>query len=153
MAARRRRMKSSWMGIGFSHHSVPSLSNTATRSAGGTWSSPPGVVTRSTNSMIAARAMPSVHKSRAAMSLPSLAALGERVLELGDHLVDREAGRLLARREVLEGGQELSHHRGRRQRDVVVVQEPVIVSVRGDVCPLEGVGAQVEQLGNSQGHE
>ncbi len=29
-------MKSSWMGIGFSHHSVPSLSKTATRSSGGT---------------------------------------------------------------------------------------------------------------------
>ena len=29
-------MKSSWIGIGFSHHSVPSLSNTATRSSTGT---------------------------------------------------------------------------------------------------------------------
>ena len=29
-------MKSSWIGIGFSHHKVPSLSNTATRSSGGT---------------------------------------------------------------------------------------------------------------------
>jgi hypothetical protein len=29
-------MKPSSIGIGFSHHSVPSLSNTATRSAGGT---------------------------------------------------------------------------------------------------------------------
>ena len=29
-------MKSSWMGIGFSHHSVPSLSKTAIRSSGGT---------------------------------------------------------------------------------------------------------------------
>src|SRR5215218_10825723 len=122
MAARRRRMKSSWMGIGFSHHRVPSLSNTATRSADGTWSSPPGVVTRSTNSMIAARAAPAVHESRAPMSLPSLAARSERVLELGDHLVDGEAGRLLAGREVLEGGQELGHDRGRRQRDVVVVE-------------------------------
>ena len=28
-------MKSSWIGIGFSHHSVPSLSNAATRSATG----------------------------------------------------------------------------------------------------------------------
>jgi hypothetical protein len=34
-------MKSSWIGIGFSHHSVPSLSNTATRSGGGTAPLPP----------------------------------------------------------------------------------------------------------------
>ena len=29
-------MKSAWIGSGFSHQSVPSLSNTATRSSGGT---------------------------------------------------------------------------------------------------------------------
>ena len=46
-------MKSSWMGIGFSHHRVPSLSNTATRSAAGTNSGDPSVVTRSTNSTMA----------------------------------------------------------------------------------------------------
>ena len=34
-AANVRTMKSSWTGIGFSVHSVPSLSNTAIRSAGG----------------------------------------------------------------------------------------------------------------------
>jgi hypothetical protein len=32
----RRRMKSSWIGIGFSHQSVPSLSNTAIRCSGST---------------------------------------------------------------------------------------------------------------------
>src|SRR5215212_10809381 len=97
--------------------------------------------------MIAARAVPSAHKSRVPMSLPSLTAFSERVLELGDHLIDREAGRLLAGREVLEGSQELGHHRGRRQRDVVVVEEPVIVGVRRDVGPFEWVGAQVNSLG------
>jgi len=35
MAAKWRTMKSSWIGIGFSDHSVPSLSNVATRSSGG----------------------------------------------------------------------------------------------------------------------
>src|SRR3954465_4366424 len=44
-------MKSIWIGIGFSHHSVPSLSNTATRSSTGTSSQ-----TRATNSTIASRA-------------------------------------------------------------------------------------------------
>ena len=43
--AHRRRMKSSWIGIGFSHHSVPSLSKTATRGSGAL----------ATNSSIAAR--------------------------------------------------------------------------------------------------
>ena len=40
-------MKASWIGIGFSHHSVPSLSKTATRSSTGTKSGP-SVVTRPT---------------------------------------------------------------------------------------------------------
>jgi hypothetical protein len=44
-----RRMKSSWIGIGFSHHKVPSLSNTATRSSTGTASD----TVRWTNSTIA----------------------------------------------------------------------------------------------------
>ncbi len=48
-------MKSSWIGIGFSHHSVPSLSNTATRSSTGTASD----TVRSTNSTIACFAAPS----------------------------------------------------------------------------------------------
>ena len=49
-------MNPSWTGSGFSHHSVPSLSNVAIRSATGTKSGPPAVVTRSTKSRIAARA-------------------------------------------------------------------------------------------------
>ena len=52
-------MKSSWIGIGCSHHSVPSLSNTATRSSTGTGAEPSRPQTRSTNSMIARRAGPS----------------------------------------------------------------------------------------------
>ena len=41
------------MYIGFSHHSVPSLSNTATRASAATKSGPPSAVTRSTKSTIA----------------------------------------------------------------------------------------------------
>ena len=52
-------MKSSWIGIGFSHHSVPSLSNTATRSSTGTGSVPSAPRTRSTNAITASRAAPS----------------------------------------------------------------------------------------------
>jgi hypothetical protein len=47
-------MKSSWIGIGFSHHSVPSLSNTATRSSVGTDAA------RATNSTMACLAGPSL---------------------------------------------------------------------------------------------
>ena len=52
-------MKSSWIGIGFSHHSVPSLSNTATRSSTGTASDPSSPHVRRTKSMIACFAGPS----------------------------------------------------------------------------------------------
>jgi hypothetical protein len=45
-------MKSSWIGIGFSHHKVPSLSNTATRSSTGTASDPSSPHVRRTKSMI-----------------------------------------------------------------------------------------------------
>jgi hypothetical protein len=64
MAASRCRTKSSSIGIGFSHHRVPSLSNTATRSSGGTNSGDPSVVTRSTNSRIAVAAGPSFQLAR-----------------------------------------------------------------------------------------
>ena len=52
-------MKSSWIGIGFSVHSVPSLSKTATRSSIGTGSDPSAPVTRATKSAIAFLAGPS----------------------------------------------------------------------------------------------
>src|SRR4051794_14130672 len=48
-------MKSSWIGIGFSDHSVPSLSNTARRSSTGTGGDPSRPQTRSTNATIARR--------------------------------------------------------------------------------------------------
>src|SRR3954471_5839335 len=54
-------MKSAWIGIGFSHHRVPSLSNTATRSSTGTSSA----TVRSTKSTIAFLAGPSIQLSSA----------------------------------------------------------------------------------------
>src|SRR4029453_11632416 len=62
-----------------------------------------------------------------------LPARGEGRLELGDGLVDREARRLLTWWELPEGRQELGHHGSCRQRDVVVVDEPVVVSIRSCV--------------------
>jgi hypothetical protein len=52
-------MKSSWIGIGFSHHKVPSLSKTATRSSIGTVADPSAPQIRSTNSTIACLVGPS----------------------------------------------------------------------------------------------
>ena len=49
-------MKSAWIGSGFSHQSVPSLSKTATRSDDGT----PSAVTRSTKSSTACFGSPVV---------------------------------------------------------------------------------------------
>ena len=54
-------MKSSWIGIGFSHHSVPSLSNTATLLVGRDISRR----TCATNSRIARRDGPSRQLARA----------------------------------------------------------------------------------------
>ena len=61
MAASRCRTKPSSIGIGFSRQRVPSLSNTATRSAGGRNFGDPSVVTLATKSRMAATAGPSFH--------------------------------------------------------------------------------------------
>ncbi len=92
-------MKSSWMYIGFSHHSVPSLSNTATRASGSTKSGP-CVVTRSTKSTIADFVGPSFHMS-------TVSILRQELVQLLDCLVDAEARRWVPRRELLEGLEEL----------------------------------------------
>ena len=52
-------MKSSWIGIGFSHHRVPSLSNTATRSSTGTAAIRPRRTYAATKSTIACLVGPS----------------------------------------------------------------------------------------------
>ena len=52
-------MKSIWIGTGCSHHNLPSLSNTATRSSTGTGSEPSSPLAAATNSKIACLAGPS----------------------------------------------------------------------------------------------
>jgi hypothetical protein len=52
-------MKSAWIGNGFSHHRVPSLSKTARRSSAGT-----SATVRSTNPMIVCLTGPSFHVVR-----------------------------------------------------------------------------------------
>src|SRR5450631_753914 len=60
-------MKSAWIGIGFSHHNVPSLSNTATRSSTGTSSD----TVRSTNSTTARCAAPSCQLDNTPLTRPA----------------------------------------------------------------------------------
>ena len=68
-------MKSSWIGIGFSHQSVPSLSNTAKRSSTGTGSRPSPPLTRSTNATIARFAGPSRQLARAFASVAGVSSV------------------------------------------------------------------------------
>ena len=56
----------------------------------------------------------------------------------------------MPRRELLERVEEHRRHRRRVEDEEVVPQEPLVVGVRRDVGVLEGVGAQVEQLGHPQ---
>ncbi len=56
-------MKSAWIGSGFSHQSVPSLSKTATRSPGGM----PSADTRSTKPSTAALAAPAFQEASASV--------------------------------------------------------------------------------------
>jgi hypothetical protein len=58
-----------WKYNGFSDHSVPSLSNVAIRSAGGTKSGEPGVVTFFTKVMIDSFALPSFQDGRGSVVL------------------------------------------------------------------------------------
>ena len=76
ISTNRRKMKSIWIGTGFSHHSVPSLSNTATRSSTGTGSDPSWPVVAETKSRIACLAGP----SRQLVSAPAVPADGGAVL-------------------------------------------------------------------------
>src|SRR5918994_465463 len=79
ISTKRRRMKSSWMGIGFSHHSVPSLSNTATRSSGATRSA-----ADATKSRIARLAGPSRQLASAVAGRVDVVATAARYVRPGD---------------------------------------------------------------------
>src|SRR4051794_39086556 len=89
--------KPSSIGIGFSHHSVPSLSYTAIRSDGGTYSAPPSSVTRSTKSTIARLGAESRQLGRCPPM--SVAREGGRRLagEVDERVVHRAARAALAR--------------------------------------------------------
>ena len=67
-------------------------------------------------------------------------------MQLLHHVVEIEAGGLLPLREFLERHQELAHVVLGGNHQEHVVEQPVVVGVRGDVRPLVGVRPQVEHL-------
>src|ERR1700733_1146395 len=72
-------------------------------------------------------------------------------LHLFNHLIDAEARRPLARRKLLEGGEEFTHKPWRRNEHTRSVRhEPVVVGVRGDIRALVGVRPQVEDFRDAQ---
>ena len=68
-------------------------------------------------------------------------------------LVEAEAAGLLARREFLERGEKLTHVLLRRHEHEGVVHAPPSVVDAFVVGALERIGAQVEELRKTQGHE
>src|SRR5271157_807184 len=65
-------------------------------------------------------------------------------LKLLKNFIHVEGGCLLPRRVVLKGHQEIAHVSLRRDQQVGVIQQPVIVGVRSDVRALVRVRSQVE---------
>src|SRR4051794_1565810 len=124
---RRAKTKSAWMYVGRSHHSVPSLSKTATRSAGGTKSAPPSSVTRSTNPTIASR----VGDSRHVPSVAAMSVAGERGRALAGQVDERLAAHVDDR--LVDGA---AGERPRPLARVVVAHR--LGAVAADVQPLAG---------------
>src|SRR5215217_782239 len=75
-----------------------------------------------------------------------------RALQLGDHLVHREARRTLTRWEFAEAGEEPGHGLLRRHEVEGVVDEPRLVA-DGVLRALQRVGAQVECERGAEGGE
>ena len=66
------------------------------------------------------------------------------------HLIQVEAGWLLARWKLLEAGQPLSDKGLGRRKQEDAVDPPVRIVDRFHLCSLERIGVEVEQLGNAQ---
>ena len=84
-------MKSSWIGIGFSHHSVPSLSNTATRGSGAPATNS-SIVARVAVSFQDARSVTRVRRGHMALDIDV-----DVVRDIEHDLGDRAAGEREAR--------------------------------------------------------
>src|SRR3954453_1340892 len=125
-------MKASWTGIGFSHHSVPSLSNTASRSSTGTASA----TVCSTKSTIVLRATPSRHFDNAVMPLG-----GCRCGDL-DFLKSLVRG-LVSLSGAAELGKPLRHGAGFGNGSQDSQSRLPTLQVFADALPIAGVKAEV----------
>src|SRR5215813_8792180 len=67
-------------------------------------------------------------------------------LELREDLVDREAGRLLPRRESAERRQKIANELLDRHQHEGVIEHPVPVSIGCDRCPLKGVRPEIVDM-------
>src|SRR5215467_4897568 len=79
--------------------------------------------------------------------------LAGRLLHLLQDFVQVEGGRLLALRVLPERRQELADERLSRHEHECVIEDPIVVGIRGDVCPLVGIRPEVIELRKPQGHE
>ena len=71
-------------------------------------------------------------------------------MQLLQHLIDGEARRLLPWRKVLEGRQELADIGLRRDQHEGVIEQPVVVGVRGDVGALVRIEPEIEDQRHAQ---
>src|SRR5207302_2276344 len=79
--------------------------------------------------------------------------LAATFLQLLKDFIHIEGGRLLALRILFERREELAHVSLRGHQRENVIDEPVIVGVRGDVRPFVWVRPKIENLGDAQGDE
>ena len=73
------------------------------------------------------------------------------LLHLAEHLVEVEAGGLLALRVFPECLQEFPDIGLRRHQQVDVIDKPIVVGDRGDVGALEGIRAEIKDLWHAKG--
>src|SRR6516164_1861234 len=100
------------------------------------------------------RSLPHFSVSNPALILRTpLNAACDTLLQFLQYLINGEARCLLARGEILERRQEPAHDMLRRHKKENMVEHPIPVGVRGDVCKFERVCAQIGDLRNSQFHE
>src|SRR5689334_19289853 len=104
-------MKSSWMGMGFSVHSVPSLSKTAMRSFGGTKPGSPSRVAAATKSRIVRVVAVSRHDARPVSVVELIAVGGHRPEHeaVGDERHDRPDRIRTGRKEAQEDAGDGEH--------------------------------------------
>src|SRR5262245_64329622 len=76
-----------------------------------------------------------------------------RLLHLLQDFVQVEGGRLLPLRVLSERRQELADESLSWYEHERVIEDPIVVGVRGDVCPLVGIRPEVIELREPQGHE